>query len=322
MDTAWPSGFDINNDGYQDIFTPDSDVTSDTLFLLFLGGPAGPGPTPNGRFSDWIGVAGDIDGDGFGDVTVGESLYFGSPAGISTSPAAAMPTPYWFPVGDNNNDGYGDIMIYPPRPYRNSRMVSLVPGGPRGLLGDLGVPVTWIGDHKRYQTWGATAGDLNGDRREDAIVRVGTPGKTGDEPGIEIVRSRGTSWETARRLVCGGWPTQSTVAVGDVNGDGYADLWAKCYGARPYFAAGGPSGSPTIRTPSAPALYVYPIGDVNGDGCSDLIMSDDSTSTIHYGVAGANVATTAGRSVGRQHLRPVYDVNGDGYDDLLEYSRS
>ena len=126
---------DVNDDGYDDILVGDP-FWSGQFFdeghaLLHLGGPAGPSPSPDWEWTGGmdgaelgmgVGAAGDVDGDGYGDVLVGAWLYAdpdpgegaawlfrGSGAGLETTPA-------WFQEGDQGEgyfglwvDGVGDL---------------------------------------------------------------------------------------------------------------------------------------------------------------------------------------------------------------------
>jgi len=173
--------------------------------------------------------------------------------------------------------------------------------------------LTVYGDDPGDETGGSVAaGDINGDGTDDLIISAawadppGRPGagKTyviyGGTPGIDLPPVGGSidlSSATADVTVYGddaGDACSSSVASGDINGDGTDDLitgaaWANPPGGsiagESYVIFGGPSLSATIDLNSTSAdLTVYgddagdfsgdalAAGDVNGDGTEDLII--------------------------------------------------
>ncbi|MEE9617942.1 MAG: integrin alpha, partial [Anaerolineae bacterium] len=86
----------------------------------------------NAQFGQWLGTAGDVNGDGYADVIVGAShydngqtdegrayVYHGSASGLSASPnwtAESNQDGAWFgrrvgTAGDVNDDGYADVIV-------------------------------------------------------------------------------------------------------------------------------------------------------------------------------------------------------------------
>ncbi len=136
-----------------------------------------------------------------------------------------------------------------------------------------------------------------------------------------------------------------TVAIADVNGDGYGDLLVGASGMRAAFvypgsADGLATGSAMrIDAPDPQALefgVIESAGDVNHDGYGDAIVGapgDRSTSASNVGAAYLYLGSPQGLSPApAQRFAPLPgatpsrfgqaaasagDVNGDGYDDVL-----
>jgi len=185
-----------------------------------------------------------------------------------------------------------------------------------GMTAGDGITVNTVGQISGNIT--AIAADVNGDGRNDLIV--GVPYNDGPDgarpncgaiyiilarPGMPLPSLRDLSVERPDVVIYGADPGDqvgTSLAAGDVNGDGVADLIVGAPNAdgpaRPnvgkvYLFFGGPSvaASPVrdLRTPSADATIIgwggptgknvqdqagtaVAAGDVNGDGIADLII--------------------------------------------------
>jgi len=141
--TSWGTTFDVNGDGYADVVVGAQEYNSNTgAAYVYLGGSGGistsPAPTllgpggGNGFFGCAVSGAGDVNGDGYGDLVVGAFevttgdgvayVYFGGSGGLSVAPTPITnPNPnaggggfFGFAVagpGDINGDGYADVAI-------------------------------------------------------------------------------------------------------------------------------------------------------------------------------------------------------------------
>ncbi|MCB0203040.1 MAG: FG-GAP repeat protein, partial [Anaerolineae bacterium] len=145
------------------------------------------------------------------------------------------------------------------------------------------------------------------------------------------------------------------VGVGDLNGDGFADLAAASYipdescSSRAFVVLGEPASSGAIELDATLANVIAidspdwsldgprGVGDVNGDGFDDLSVREGSlfiggTSYVFFGgsplesrttveLAGGQGGVAIGQLLGFDEgaIRGsgVGDVNGDGVDDLL-----
>lgn len=211
-------------------------------------------------------------------------------------------------AGDMDGDGYADVAV------GAQGAVYVYWGGPS----DFGSEYTRFPcECQSYGPWLHSAGDVNGDGFDDLVI--GT-----------YVHSEVYLWaggpdrdSTATLSLSGDWPWYGFASggVGDVNGDGFADV---------AIAVGNMDISPAVdlhfgsadgmsQTPSegvfsgAISPEIARAGDLNGDQFDDAYiggfvypgsasgLSDDSA----FAVDGGGDADGAG------------DLNGDGYDDLV-----
>jgi hypothetical protein len=116
-------------------------------------------------------------------------------------------------------------------------------------------------------------GDLNGDGSPDLatanLVKVGGAGT------VSVLLNRGDGGFAARREYVTGREPQS-VAVGDLNRDGKADLaTSNWYDSVSVLVNAGRGSFPSARTfASGPDPVSVAIGDVNADGGQDLVVGD------------------------------------------------
>ncbi|MEO3813242.1 VCBS repeat-containing protein [Sphaerisporangium sp. B11E5] len=173
-------------------------------------------------------AAGDFDGDGYWDAAVAGSrqvvVLRGGRSGLKVSARLANGAPRFgaeLAAGDVDGDGRADLVVTENRADTSDtvreQQITVVPGSRAGLSMDHSWSITPIERAARD----LALGDVNGDRKAD-LVRV-TSADAG-EPDFRVVvqLSRGGAFGPARTLRYDAYP--ANVALGDVTGDGRADL--------------------------------------------------------------------------------------------------
>lgn len=208
--------------------------------------------------------------------------------------------------------------------------------------------------------YAVTVGDFNGDGYAD--IAAGAPGATGSKGKVHIFLSSGPSGIGANSAassdstILGGSSNDrlgTALTVGDVNGDGYADLIIGAYNYPSstgngivYIFHSSSSGISASAVSSASAsipgtsnfdnfgMYIS-AGDVNGDGFCDLgvgasgypggslygaayvFLSAGSSGITVSSAASANTLIAGGASGDLAGVSiALGDINGDGYADL------
>jgi hypothetical protein len=312
IDTSTGITLDVNGDGYGDLAVGAPD--EDSRVHLYLGGASGLSTTDGvlvgpdgsgGNFGATLASAGDVDGDGYGDLIVGAPsgdgfgagivhLYRGGPTGLGSTPAqdlAEGATGARFGsalagVGDLNHDGYGDIAIA----ARGENRVYLYYGGATGLGSNPTVIEAPSGTGFGSDL---ATGDFNGDSWSDIAIGQASASTVYLYPG----GAAGMATTPAQTLSSPQGVTTDelggALTGGDVNGDGYADLIVGAPEAEPkgavYFYPGSSGlfaalpavslhGDGTNRYGSALST-----GDVNGDGKSDILVGSFGKAFVHPG---------------------------------------
>jgi FG-GAP repeat len=278
---------DVDGDGADDLgvarttFHPETlGETSVTEVWSSVAGAA-PGPTgfevPGGATLASL----DADGDGLGDLVVGDegtvSLYLGAPGGPSSlvPVTTTNPTPRWAldvigGMPDLDGDDHDDLLV-----ADDVNRIYLVPGG--GLDGNDAV-VADVGDLETL-----AGGDVDGDGLGDWLAgwRNGTRGVVSWFPGLAPKPAVELSGETVDS-------EQWTVRVApDLDGDGDDEVLIGARGTVVDGAAGAGQIAVHPGAPSGPAVLPtavftasgtgcllggrFELGDVDGDGVTDLV---------------------------------------------------
>jgi hypothetical protein len=319
------SAGDFNGDGFDDVIVgaPFNDTGGANIgrAYIFFGGPnpdaiadiTFTGVAPGDEFGYSVASAGDVNGDGYGDLIVGAPLndaagldagrayvFYGGPAtdnliditvtgatagdGFGTAAASA---------GDFNGDGYGDFAAG--APYNDVIGVDagaayLYFGGPGE---DASVDLTFngavAGDQFGFSL--DNAGDVNGDGFGDLLVGAPLNDTAGANAGRAYVFYGGPLADNVADLtlsgaVAGDQFGNAVARAGDANADGFADL---IVGA-PFNDAGGTN---------AGRAYVF-FGAAAPNTVADITIT---------GVVGSDELGLAVAGAG--------DVNGDGFAEVV-----
>ncbi|MEP7126265.1 MAG: FG-GAP-like repeat-containing protein [Byssovorax sp.] len=321
--TSYGTRLDLDGDGFADtvVGAPGGAGAA----YVYAGSAAGLATTPGltlgatdlqgTSFGAAIASAGDLDGDGYGELVVGQPgfpaaggegrafVYPGSPTGLVVGSALQITAPPGMggsfgatltSAGDVNGDGYADVLVGAPAAAMGAGRAFLFLGGKSGLA------TTPIATLKGADTPGesfaiavASAGDINGDGFGDVVVGAYNPAMAGAPAGtvrLYLGSAQGLVEAPASVLTAPGSAAGDGFGLGlgtpgDINGDGYTDL---AIGA-PFSAMG--AGSVQVFLGGKTGVSALPAFTLQGTP----------------GESG---------SFGRA-LAASGDVNHDGYSDIL-----
>ena len=375
------SAGDVNGDGYGDVIVGDPSYESvspqnqEGRAFLYLGSSSGLATSAawvvesnirDGNLGARVASAGDVNGDGYGDVVIGGRrrdvdphggvawLYLGSPSGLATSAAWTVTGGQTgagayvvASAGDVNGDGYGDVFVGAPRYDEvgtNRGQARVFLGSPAGLSQIPAWTVTGEDDFFGFGSHVAN-GDIDGDGYGDLVVAAHSGDRAyayhGSAQGLSTI----AAWSGDCVLGSENFEAGSAFGMGDVDGDGYSDLFVSgtvLFGISVH--RGSSSTLSTLPTwtldySGAPfgRLSANSAADVNGDGFTDIAVatapggfppgSFQTLVLLHLGSASGPSAEpvwiTSPFNVDEEFLddwQPA-DVNGDGYGDLILSSR-
>ena len=344
--------YDADADGYADgvVRAQNGNAVTDVLHV-FAGGPHGLRAARDTtltldttHFGIGTSAAGDVNGDGYGDVAVADGrgvvVYAGSPGGPLPTPLGVIPVPagvngtsFGFELsglGDVNGDGYGDLAI-----ADGNKLVWVHLGGPTGP----GTIASWVLDRTAVFDRFARLmgpGDCNGDGYGDLLIT--DYGPDGTPQGFRYFRGGPAGLEAPTGGTFLERPAFPRGVAGDVDGDGIMDL-VTVEGATLALFRGGaafPAASPdqVLGLATQPVIH---LGDFDDDGdfdsaartslpTSSFFFNDDRIDLYRAGPGG--LTTTPARTILETDVLPdnqlifgsnlgSADFNGDGREDLL-----
>jgi RHS repeat-associated protein len=318
---------DANGDGYAGVIIGapmySNGQTNEGRIYGYTGSPTGltfynaiESNQAHAYFGAAVAMAGDVNGDGYGDIIVGAPGYTNGQAGegaafvyhgLTTGPGLE---PGWVQsssqsganlgwsvssAGDVNGDGYDDIIVGAYL-YDNGQTDAGRTYVYHGSATGLETTPAWIADGDQagaYFGWSVSrAGDVNGDGYDDVIVGAVLYDDGHTHEGAAFVYhgsatglSSSADW-SATGAATGANFGVSVSAAGDVNGDGYGDVIV---------------GAHYDNGQSDPGrAYVYHGSATGLSSTADWMVENDQG-----GAQFGRAVSTAG------------DVNGDGYSDVI-----
>jgi hypothetical protein len=322
---------DVNGDGFDDVIVGalsyDNGQADEGGAFVYYGSATGLSGTANWTaegnqagavFGSAVSAAGDVNGDGYGDVIVGAGnfdngqtdegrafVYHGSASGLSTTPdwtAESDQVSAWFGISvgtarDVNGDGFDDVIVGA-QLYDNGQTDE---GGAfvyHGSAFGLSITPNWTAESDQADASAGravgTAGDVNGDGFDEVIVAAFFYDNGQTDEGRAFVYHGSASglsttpdWTAESNQAGAGLGFEEGVGTaGDMNGDGFDEV---VVGAPWYDAGERDEGVAFVFRGSASGLSKTPNNSAEGN--------QQSASLGSVGTAG--------------------DVNGDGYAEII-----
>ncbi len=288
---------DLDRDGILDIATNSSGTDQITVLKGHGDGTFEPQVTYPAGSAPYGVASADFNGDGIPDLAAADflgnsvSILMGLPGGGYAAPVgyAAGVHPYDLETGDFNHDGIVDLVVTDQDGYDIVVFLGRGHGGtPDGTFAS--------GVHYPVQIYpySVAVADFNHDGILDLAVANGGSGT------VSILLGKGSggigdgTFAPAKSVPAASQPR--SVAVGDLNGDGIADLVVADYAGAVSILFGQGSGgfgdgtfSAPVPFPAGPNATDVAIADLNADGLPDLAVPNYLTNSVSVLLHGCGV---------------------------------
>jgi uncharacterized delta-60 repeat protein len=314
---------DFNGDGISDLVTANfnnGDPIGNVSVLLRGGAPNTTNFDVGSRGPSFVTVA-DFNGDGKSDLVTANffsndvSVLLGNGKGSFGTPIKSIvgPSPSSIAVADFNDDGKSDLAV-----IHAGKQVSIVLGNGDGSFDtptnfELGVGV--------LNAESVIVGDFNGDGKFD----LATANLAANNISVLLAAKDG-GFETSNFTYFKVGTLPSSIAVGDLNGDGKSDLVTANLDSTVSVLLGdgnGSFGSATNIGVGGLEAKAMKIGDFDGDGKADLATANFSSNNISILPGNGDGSFGAPKIVAvvsSPTSLAVGDFNGDGKVDLATAS--
>jgi hypothetical protein len=367
VDSVSGVSLDVNGDGRIDLAAADG-----ARLVVYFGGASGLSPTPSQTLdapapavalSSMI-AGGDLNGDGYGDLVQGATelmppnmggfvAFAGGPSGLAAMPmttvVGAAESGLGFRVavaGDTDRDGFGDLLVTANAAVLGnepSGLVRLYRGSPSGVAPR--PMLEFRGEaNENFFGYSLVGGvDFDGDGLAD--FAVGSPSEGVGSPGrVVVFRGGSGGFGRSAMLATSLFPGTTygdfgaSIAAGDLDGDGRADLIVD-NDVQVGVVPGGATGlrgadvrRATVPASPAPIRSVVVVGDLVRNAIDDVILSAADTAmggqqlVLVRGEPGAlTIDAPFLRRAREYHTAPqsiagVGDADGDGFEDVAACS--
>lgn len=223
-------------------------------------------------------------------------------------------------IGDVNGDGHPDVITA----NSASDTVTVLLGTGTGAF-ELGIPysVSTVGEPNGTQPVSVALGDVNGDGHPDIVTADSGTTTEGLAWGVSILTNKGDgSFGTPRVLPAGANPL--SVALGDLDGDGVADIVTANGGAEApvaLFSSTKFAIPVTLPGGAATAPVFVALGDLDGAGGPDLVTANAGSASVSVYLNDngtfAEPTVLADVDMNPTESAALGDVNDDGFNDIV-----